>query len=425
MRIELDDLQNGYIDLLRTIIENGRRSAPRGMPTIDLDHVTIVLKNPEYCTPLGIGRDVNLAIASAETTQLTAGISDAAQMTSVASVFARFTNEDRLRGAYGPRLHDQMPQVLERLCKDDDTRQAVAMIWRPDELDDDSSNDVPCTVTLMFRVDNGRLNMFTVMRSNDAFLGVPYDFTMFTRLQATMAWALGVKVGQYTHDAWSMHVYEKDLEAIGRLVKIITPTPTPVPAFGPGRHDSNPGERDLRTVIARWSRATHMAKVAMYAVPSKAYLNDAALWHQKQLHDHLSSGLYCSHCHYILPRTLQHFWALGRTNEWKSRCRQCMKTQIDERPSQTDERKFERRCMRYGVTTEWYWEQLKVQGGVCAICKEIPDNGRYKDFVIDHDHISNDVRGLLCSNCNQALGLLKDDPDHALNIVAYLTKGQS
>ena len=424
--VELDDLQNGYINLLTTIIENGRRCAPRGVPTIDLGPTTITLRNPEHCTPVGIGRDLNITIASAETTHLTAGISDAMQMRSVAPVFSRFTNEDRLRGAYGPRLHDQMPQVLERLCKDSDTRQAVAMIWRSNELEDDANLDVPCTVSLMFRVEDGMLNMLTTMRSNDAFLGVPYDFTMFTRFQATIAWALGgIRVGTYEHVAWSMHVYERDLEAIKRLEPTKVPQLTPVPAFGPGRYDSNPGERDLRTVLNRWSRARHMAKIAMYDTPSKSYLNESAKWHQEQLRDHLSGGLYCSHCHYVLPRTVQHFWALGRENQWKSRCRQCVKTQVESRPSQTDERRFALRCMKYGVTPEWYFEQLRIQNGVCAICHQVPDNGRYRDFVIDHDHLTNKVRGLLCSNCNQAIGLLQDDSRRATNIITYLMKERS
>jgi hypothetical protein len=36
---------------------------------------------------------------------------------------------------------------------------------------------------------------------------------------------------------------------------------------------------------------------------------------------------------------------------------------------------------------------------------------RYKRFAVDHCHTSGKIRGLLCTNCNTAIGLLKDDPN--------------
>jgi hypothetical protein len=46
-----------------------------------------------------------------------------------------------------------------------------------------------------------------------------------------------------------------------------------------------------------------------------------------------------------------------------------------------------------------------VHGERCAIC------ATYGDLVIDHDHQTGRVRGLLCNNCNLALGLLGDNTD--------------
>ena len=68
-----------------------------------------------------------------------------------------------------------------------------------------------------------------------------------------------------------------------------------------------------------------------------------------------------------------------------------------------------------GVDADRYQEMLKEQGGVCAICckpERATDkaSGKIKDLAIDHCHATGEVRALLCSNCNRALGLFNDDP---------------
>jgi hypothetical protein len=91
-----------------------------------------------------------------------------------------------------------------------------------------------------------------------------------------------------------------------------------------------------------------------------------------------------------------------------------------------------KRCVRrpylakYGLTQERYDELLEAQGGVCAICQQPPSRA----FDIDHDHnccpqgssCGKCVRGLLCFNCNSALGKLKDDVESLKRAVTYLTR---
>lgn len=71
------------------------------------------------------------------------------------------------------------------------------------------------------------------------------------------------------------------------------------------------------------------------------------------------------------------------------------------------------RCREYrlqklfGLSVDEYDELLSTQGGVCRICGRPPGKKR---LSVDHDHATGRVRGLLCSQCNQMLGLGGDDP---------------
>lgn len=74
----------------------------------------------------------------------------------------------------------------------------------------------------------------------------------------------------------------------------------------------------------------------------------------------------------------------------------------------------------FGITAEEYQKILDVQGGVCAICQRAKGTGR-KKLAVDHDHITGEVRGLLCASCNRGvLGHLRDDPDAFRRAMAYL-----
>lgn len=68
------------------------------------------------------------------------------------------------------------------------------------------------------------------------------------------------------------------------------------------------------------------------------------------------------------------------------------------------------RVRKYGMTAADYAFMLEFQQGQCGICKthqsELP-----RALAVDHCHQTGRVRGLLCSKCNTALGLLKDSPE--------------
>lgn len=76
----------------------------------------------------------------------------------------------------------------------------------------------------------------------------------------------------------------------------------------------------------------------------------------------------------------------------------------------------------YGISLEQYEEMFAAQGGVCKIC-HLPEthirSGSSKSLDVDHDHQTGEVRALLCSACNSAYGLLREDPERILAMFDY------
>ena len=75
----------------------------------------------------------------------------------------------------------------------------------------------------------------------------------------------------------------------------------------------------------------------------------------------------------------------------------------------------------YGLLPEDYERMLEEQGHCCAICKG-QQNSLSRYFDVDHDHVSNKVRGLLCNRCNQGLAKFKDNPESLILAADYLRK---
>lgn len=73
----------------------------------------------------------------------------------------------------------------------------------------------------------------------------------------------------------------------------------------------------------------------------------------------------------------------------------------------------------YGITVEQYEALADAQGRACAICR------KGKKLLVDHDHATGAVRGLLCLKCNSALGSLGDDVAGLRRALAYLESARA
>lgn len=107
------------------------------------------------------------------------------------------------------------------------------------------------------------------------------------------------------------------------------------------------------------------------------------------------------------------FRPIGSSQKWCSVCRKL------------GAKAHSLRLEKYGMTREQYAAMLEAQNGKCAVCGasvsvHISKYGVHSPLCIDHDHKTGKVRGLLCNNCNSALGHAHDNPDILLKLVAYL-----
>lgn len=80
---------------------------------------------------------------------------------------------------------------------------------------------------------------------------------------------------------------------------------------------------------------------------------------------------------------------------------------------------YRTRLNRYGLTAERFDQMLAEQGNACAICRKSFD-GESKGIHIDHDHVTGQVRALLCTTCNTGLGAFMDSPDLLQAAIDYL-----
>jgi thymidylate synthase len=203
-----------YAQACHAVLAHGRDVRPRGMPTTEILGAHLCLTSPRHrFVDLPPARVINPAFAVAETLWILSG-SDDPWIFDYNRNLARYADDGRLQGAYGPRMRrwrdglDQLDNVRQLLTRDPDSRQAVIQLFDP-ERDTRGHRDVPCTLGYRFFIRDGRLHMHTTMRSQDLWLGFPYDVFAATVLQELLAGWLDVELGEYHHFVDSLHLYEQ------------------------------------------------------------------------------------------------------------------------------------------------------------------------------------------------------------------------
>lgn len=193
----------------------GATVSPRGFPTREVLFPTLHIDEPWQLPPILPGRKANWAIGALEATSIVGQFSLPELFP---DVFAKFTKDGVFWGSYGGRIAGQLGLLVETLKSDASSRQAVVTIFDGHRDLARRDPDMPCTIALQFLIRDDVLHLRTMMRSNDAWLGLTYDLVQFAALQGAIAQAVGVPMGHLIHQPGSLHVYDSDVEKIEAMV---------------------------------------------------------------------------------------------------------------------------------------------------------------------------------------------------------------
>jgi len=228
-----DSIDEVYPRLLSdALYDEDRRYVTRSKNRViyELPNAAIVLRKPANSLLRNETRRLSFRYAAGELAFYLAQ-SDSLEFIAHYASFWRGISDDgkRVNSCYGKRLfketakgQTQMGYVKRLLQERKETRKAVAMIYKERDTNP-TTKDNPCTMYLHFAIRNDKLLATTHMRSNDLWLGTPYDVFFFTTLQRMLCAELqetypGLEVGEYTHIANSLHLYDKNREKAEKLV---------------------------------------------------------------------------------------------------------------------------------------------------------------------------------------------------------------
>lgn len=200
----------------------------------ELINATIIIDDPTRGIVESNIRNMDIRYALGELMFYLSGSNKLSDINQYSKFWNKLSSDgETVNSAYGHRIHykfgfDQWEQVKAQLIADKHSRQAIIHIKEPTDCTLNRTQDLPCTLALQFQIREGALYMSTMMRSNDIWLGFPFDVFCFTALQVKMAMELGVSLGDYTHFVGSLHLYERNYvggEKIGAFQSTVQSNP--------------------------------------------------------------------------------------------------------------------------------------------------------------------------------------------------------
>lgn len=213
---DADDAFEHWWKMLSAHAFGSAKESRDGLVSDEVINAVTVIEDPTRCFMKNKIRKLPMRYAIGELLWYLSGNNDLKSIQMFTKAWDRMSDDgETVNSNYGYCLMDkfgfnQIDQALNQLMDDPSSRQVVLHIKEARNLKEKPTKDLNCTVCLQFFIRDGKLYMTTYMRSNDLWMGFPYDVFQFTCLQILMAMKLHVDVGTYTHVAGSLHLYSRD-----------------------------------------------------------------------------------------------------------------------------------------------------------------------------------------------------------------------
>lgn len=204
-----------WFDILR--LQNIQQPSRDGNVVGEIINAVTVITDPRQGFVKSKERNLSIKYAVGELLWYLSGSNKLEDISPYSSAWKNLSDDgNTVNSAYGYRIFNkfgfnQWEHVIKLLQKDPLSRQAIIHIKEPNNA---PTKDLPCTICIQYLIRDNKLHSTVYMRSNDIWLGFPYDVFNFTSLQVLMAMELGVPVGEYTHIAGSLHLYERNVKNV-------------------------------------------------------------------------------------------------------------------------------------------------------------------------------------------------------------------
>jgi len=206
--------------------------SPRRQKTKELIQETLVIKDPSKCVVTNPARKISRDYLDKELKWYLSGDKNIKEIGKHASMWNNIADENgKVNSNYGEIVffqelenytESQFCWVIESLCNDQDSRQAIINFNQPKHKKEDVK-DFVCCISVQYLIRDKKLISITNMRSSDLIYGFCNDFPFFAYLQQELLRRLNrgglkLKLGMNIHTAGSLHIYEKHFPMIDKII---------------------------------------------------------------------------------------------------------------------------------------------------------------------------------------------------------------
>lgn len=212
-----DNIDEAFESWYKLLTSNTKEEYSRDGEVVgEVINAITIINDPTRCIMKNTIRKLPMRYCVGELLWYLSGNDNLSAIQNFTSAWDRMSDDGKtVNSNYGNLIQtyygfDQLSMCEKLLKENPNTRQAVIHLKSARDVTAKPTKDLPCTISLQFFIRDKKLYMTTYMRSNDIWMGFPYDVFQFTCMQIYLAMRLNVKLGTYTHIAGSLHLYKRN-----------------------------------------------------------------------------------------------------------------------------------------------------------------------------------------------------------------------